>query len=136
MAKAIIGSILVVCTYLFWFGYVYVLQNDLFFYHPWIDIPFHIAGGFLLALLFGLILLIRQERVLNRITYYWIVWFAMIIGVIWEYYEYIFKLQDTRGNLLIDTIADIGNDFIGALLALGLFIVIVRYTTRKYHHEV
>lgn len=132
--RAVLGSILIVVTYLFWFAYVQVLRQDLFYFYPWIDIPFHVTGGFILTLLCVLVYLLRHselEQVKLGNLAYPSLWGMMMIGVIWEYYEYFFNLQDTRGNVAVDTLADLGNDFIGGLIALGLVYYLLQIKQRK-----
>jgi len=135
-SKALLGSLLVVITYLFWFGYVYVLQNDLFFFHPWLDIPLHITGGFILALVSLLVMLMKvpdEERgSLSSRQIFWAIYITLVVGVFWEYYEYWFKLYETNVHLTIDTLSDIGNDFIGGVLAVGAYLGISKYLAKKH----
>ena len=136
--KAIIGSALLIISYGFWFLYVYVLQNSLFYYYPWIDIPFHIGGGFVISLLIVLLVLFKHSEieVLDLSHFQFItLWGTMMIGVLWEYYEFFFKLNKVEGSIVIDTIADLINDFIGAVIGLALAYWVIRKYQRKKHNN-
>ncbi len=124
-----------VITYGFWFLYVYVLQNDLFYFHPWIDIPFHIGGGIIIALLMVLIVLFRHSDLeILTLRHFWFqaLWGTMMIGVVWEYYEYWFKLNGSAVNVTIDTLSDLLNDFIGATIGLAVGYGLVKLFERKH----
>lgn len=100
---------------------------------PQIDIPMHVMGGFAMAM-FGLA--IHQAVSTKYHTkhspawyhYAFVVGFAMLIGIAWEFHEYIldntiniwYNLPKSQPSLA-DTMKDFLNDWIGASIAFFLF---------------
>lgn len=79
----------------------------------WLDIPMHILGGLGVAMLAFSSLKYQNKE----ISFAKIILFVMIIGVLWEIYEYlmhIISLKDWNG--ILDTIKDLFDDFLGASL--------------------
>lgn len=134
--QAILGGIASGLFVLLWLGYVYVLQNDLFYFYHWLDIPLHIMGGLVISLLIGLVYLMRgdihQQDTFTFRKYFWLVWATMMIGVAWEYYEYIFKLHEVKTGVVLDTLGDLTNDLIGALLGVGIILLLIKLDKRKH----
>ena len=97
---------------------MYVMQNDLFFYHPWLDIPFHIGGGFLIGLLYYNYVLLKGKEFISANSIWFLVGLSLTIGIAWEVLELVFGLNKVFGtdDITIDTIFDLVNDVIGALL--------------------
>ena len=95
-------------------------------FYPWIDIPIHFIGGFVIAYSFVLILNFWKEKNLikinNKLIYIlFIVALVSLIAVFWEFWEYVmdyfFNYQCQFG--LWDTMLDL---FLGIL---GGFVLIV-----------
>lgn len=79
----------------------------------WLDIPMHIFGGLAFALLFISVLNLKNKKV----KFLEIVLFVMIVGILWEIYEYaihIYLGKDWNG--VLDTIKDLFDDLLGATL--------------------
>ncbi len=76
----------------------------------WLDIPMHILGGLSFALLF--ISIFNYQK--KKITFAKLVLVVMMVGILWEIYEYdvhIFFGRDWNG--IADTIKDLFDDFLG-----------------------
>jgi len=99
---------------------------------PNMDVPMHLLGGFVMALL----ALAIHHNVSNTYNtshspvwyhYLFVVGFAMLIGVAWEFHEYIldqtinvwYSLPHSQLSLA-DTMKDLMNDWIGASAAFFL----------------
>lgn len=100
---------------------LFIFFGDYFYYHlVWLDIPMHIAGGFAAALTAHLFL--RQLKI--ELKPVWLK-FALLTGftcfaaIIWEVYEFyhdlIFKENIYQVSAL-DTMADMGDGLIGAVV--------------------
>lgn len=134
--RSILGSIAVVLLVLLWVFYVYVLQNDLFYYYYWLDIPMHIIGGLILSLFISLIVVRKdtshKELQFTIKNFFWIIYWSVLIGILWEYFEHFFKLRELTNNTLVDTLTDIGNDLLGAILGIVIIILVIKLDQRKH----
>lgn len=103
----------------------------------WLDTPMHIFGGWWVGTLF-LFLIQNFEKFKNLfrdiykisleniiiVTCY--LGFVILIGVFWEYFEFFmdviilkkYSYNLAPGYILFDTLKDLGNDLVGALLLL------------------
>jgi len=95
-------------------------------YFPWIDIPMHILGGFVVAYSFTLILTFLDSKKLmkikSKLVYFFIILSSVaLITVFWEFYEFILTYFFNLGmqGTLVDTMCDL---FLGLLGAMFLFI--------------
>lgn len=100
---------------------------------PNMDVPMHLLGGFVMALLALAIhhaVSSRYHTSHSPVWYHYtfVVGFAMLVGVAWEFHEYIFdQTINVWYNLpqsqlsLADTMKDFMNDWIGASIAFFLF---------------
>src|SRR3990167_8658143 len=111
---------------------ILVAVNAYSFFAP-LDIPMHFLGGFVMAML-GMAIhqfVIKKQKIKTIPWWYYflfVVSFAMLIGVAWELYEFIF---DHTVNLwfgwfqaqlsLVDTMGDFVMDGLGAVIAFALF---------------
>ena len=102
--------------------------------HTWIDIPFHLLGGFFVAMLFSDYLKahFRPNSTLQNILI--IVGVTVFIGVIWEFMEYsggALQLKFISRYIYIgdieDTIKDLSNDTFGAIVYTLAFISRKKY---------
>lgn len=105
-----------------------VLFRHLQFTHPWVDIPLHLAGGLWIGL-FSLWLYYsdrtrfpEKDRSLHFVVTVALV-SSMTIGAAWELFEYVVNLL-TVGEFydLVDMLADLTNDAIGALSGAAFFV--------------
>lgn len=101
------------------FFYVLALYKDLFFYYWWFDIPMHFLGGFIAGLVSVYYFFIHnQSRVpTERKIFFTAIISAIIIGVVWEIFEYVTKLSFTIGDYRLDIIKDLFVDVYGAIVA-------------------
>lgn len=116
---------------------------DLYDRMSWLDIPMHFFGGYVIALLglalFGWILDrldIKPKRLVSGkyegfavarflLEAVFIIGFVMIVGVAWEWYEFVFdqlrlafSLHIAQAQMgLADTMDDLVNDTLGAITA-------------------
>lgn len=113
----------------------------------WLDIPMHFAGGFgmgylALAIWQTTVSKISFRKSLNkpwRILIYLgiILGFVALVGIAWEWYEFIFDSYASQVSLeyrpaqmsLTDTMADLFLDLLGGVLAFTLYAA--RGTWRK-----
>ena len=100
--------------------WLFALYYNLFFLIWWFDIPLHFLGG-VWACLFVRYVYVRCGLELqgngNKIALFvFFVSSVMLIGVAWEFYEFIF---DNMGSLS-DTMADLFLDLAGATAAAAI----------------
>jgi len=133
LRKAVAGTFLIFFAYVFWLAFIYVMQNDLFFYHPWLDIPFHLGGGFLIGLFYYNITLRTGADITSTAGAFFLLGLSLVIGVAWEVLELLFGLNKVFGteNVMVDTIMDLINDGIGAMLVSILVAVFNRPLTNR-----
>ena len=128
---AIVGGITIVLLYVLFLSYVLILQRDLFYFYGWLDIPMHWLGGFVIALGVAMVEYFRQGDTHQPKFYYYQIWWALFLGVAWEYYEFFTKSHEPSNSLVIDTIADLVNDGVGAFLAV-LLILFINHKTERH----
>lgn len=97
---------------------------------PNIDIPMHVMGGFAIAML-GFAFFqkgIGKQKLPKWFVYLFIVGFVMLIGVFWEFHEWILDrtIHASRHlsfsqSSIDDTMKDLLDDFIGASVAFFTF---------------
>lgn len=105
---------------------------------PWFDVPMHFFGGYVIAIL-GIALFswllqfveIRTKQAGTSKMYVmllegiFVIGFVMIIGVAWEWYEFLFdqfavrflNVAELAQVSLADTMHDLFNDTVGAIAA-------------------
>lgn len=101
----------------------------LYFYIWWLDIPMHIVGGawvalFALASYYASLRITESEREHSVV---FVVAFAiactLTVGLFWEVYEFgVDHAVGDSGAGLLDTLQDLFNDLIGAILASWMFV--------------
>jgi hypothetical protein len=110
----------VLTAVLYWFG----LERFFFWYYPWFDTPLHLVGGLTIGL-WGASLAWRRGYSRYR-AFIFILLLALAIGLTWELFEYVYGLTAEEGNYWSDTLGDLGNDVIGALVPWVLYSIIFR----------
>jgi succinate dehydrogenase hydrophobic anchor subunit len=100
----------------------------LYFYLWWLDIPMHVLGGLWVAL-FALAWYYRspypkQKESSPLFVMMFAVAVTMVVGVGWELFELSAQTFIERADVhdLADTLGDLVNDFIGAVLAISVFV--------------
>ena len=105
---------------LYWIG----LDRFYFWYYPWFDIVLHLVGG--LTIGFWGAALASRRQFPPRLAAGCIVILAVLIGVLWESFEYISGLTVGKPDYWFDTMTDLGNGFVGASLVVLFYSVIAR----------
>jgi len=111
------------------FGWYYALS--------WLDIPMHILGGAWLGLIFYYIFRIRKPELGAKNNWSFFVFglgFVMLVGVVWEFYEFFFDvfifkkypLMASPPDVHFDTMLDLLDDIIGAAVGLGITTVLFK----------
>ncbi len=107
--------------------------------HKWIDIPMHFGGG----LAIGTLALAAWEAIIKQVEFnksvgpkikmltyaLGILGLVALVGIAWEWYEFIYDSYASQVSLVYrpaqmglgDTMADLGFDLLGGLLAFVLF---------------
>lgn len=93
----------------------FIFEPANFFYEfPWLDIPMHILGGYLIGILL-VSLSIYNKTFINKQFFFWVLFIVMVA---WEVYEY------KRGAVLydklfdyVDTLKDVVFGYLGAYIA-------------------
>lgn len=102
----------------------YADVHTLYFTYKWLDIPMHLFGGFVVALL-GVCLYILYKKKIDKV-FFWvlILLFVLVIGSFWEIFELsmsvMYHMQTMNLTNIYDTISDLINDTIGGVAALYL----------------
>lgn len=120
---------IVAFIFLILFVQVVATYWHLYFYIWWFDIPMHISGGAWVAL-FGLASYYASLRITETTREHsavFVIAFAvaltLTIGLMWEIYEFgVDHAVGDSGIGLADTLKDLTDDLIGALLAAWVFI--------------
>ncbi len=96
----------------------FTLKYHLFYISPLLDIPSHLLGGFVVALVIALVAFNsfkeRKDVHLNFLLFFG----ALAVGILWEIFEVKFNISypEKRGYRL-DTISDLVCDIVGAFVA-------------------
>ncbi len=111
------------------------LASALYWYDAiwWFDMGMHALGGVFVALLGGS-LVVRQLRVLTgRESLIVILLLVFIIGLGWEYYEYIvqYYVKGVQLAHVSDSISDLICDMIGGSVG-ALFVILLK---KRYNHS-
>ena len=107
-------GIMLVIAWLYWLG----ITESYFWLYWWYDIPLHLLGGLVIGL-WGCA--VAAKRNLNpRQTLILVLMLVIVGGVAWEVFEHIAGL--TRdGGYWFDTIKDLFDDLVGALVPLIMY---------------
>lgn len=107
------------------------LANFWYWKFLWLDSVMHFLGGFWLAMVF--IFLISKFEIKLPIFFNFIfgISFAALIGILWEFYEFLCDIFLKKGQILqlgaADTISDLFFDILGAMI----FLIIYRFMENK-----
>lgn len=99
----------------------------LYFYYRWLDIPMHLLGGFWVGLttlaIYYFSKFIPTKKYDTSSIFAISIGAALVIGVGWEAFEWgVDQITGLKHLDMIDTLSDIGNDVIGAVVAGVIFI--------------
>lgn len=95
------------------------LKYTLYFEFPWLDIPMHLLGGAIIALIF-LLLHVYIPQLSRYSGFFPALMFVLLVGLLWELFEIYIGIPLIEGNFELDMIADLINDLIGG--AMGYFV--------------
>lgn len=102
------------------------LKFYLYWTHKWVDIPMHIFGGALVSLIGLWVIYFSPFRKFflgnSKKVYITSVLIAFIVGFLWEVFELRFGLISYSFIERVDSIKDLFDDIIGALIAGWYFI--------------
>ncbi len=125
-----IGFVLILLLITFVIAMGPVAKVDGFNVFPWLDIPFHIWGGFLLGILGLRIILIYElwsgnqlakRRGMDKAYRFclYITAFVFFFGLVWEAWEFYMYISHRWAEWggLVDTCKDLFDDIVGAVLA-------------------
>lgn len=126
-----IGFVLISLLVTFLIAMGPIAKVDGFNVFPWLDIPFHIWGGFLLGLLALRLILIFEIYTDNKIAkrksmdkmYRFCIYmtaFVFFFGLVWEAWEFYMYMSHRWSDWggITDTVKDLFNDIVGGVLAL------------------
>jgi hypothetical protein len=89
----------------------YALELYWYWTYWWLDIVMHTAGGIVIGLLVATYVSPRASRVILL---------TMLIGVLWEVFEYVLGISRLEPHFQVDTGIDLTMDCVGACLAYGM----------------
>lgn len=114
------------------FFHAFAIINYWYWTFPWLDIPMHFFGGFLVAMVF---FWLRQKTQINAnntsilLIIISCLSFVALIGIFWEFLEFFYDVfissKGYRGYMQLsaaDTIADLFFDLIGGSTLLGIYL--------------
>lgn len=102
--------------------------------YTWIDIPMHFIGGVWVALFFFWIFKKRNDVHLETIPGWLsaaiVVGFVLLLGVLWEFFEFSFDILVAQKGLaafaqqgITDTLGDLAMDLVGGVACWGVWYV-------------
>lgn len=86
------------------------LENYWYWLYWWLDIAMHTAGGLVIGLIATLFVTRWSHLILA----------VLVIGVLWEVFEYVIGISLVEPNFALDTSLDLLFDVIGGLIAWGI----------------
>ena len=100
----------------------YADTNTLYFTYKWLDIPMHLFGGLVTAFLGVCLYNLYPKKIEKNLFGILILLFVLTIGSFWEIFELstsvLYHVQTMNVTSICDTISDLINDTIGAVVAL------------------
>ena len=88
----------------------YALINFWYWTYPWLDSVMHFFGGVVISLIASAYLGISWRVIVITI----------VIGVLWEVYEFMIGISRTELRFVLDTEIDLSMDVTGALVVYGM----------------
>ncbi len=95
----------------------YALLNYWYWEYWWLDILMHFFGGLLIAL--------GASLALQRWAH--IILAVLVIGVLWEVFEYVIGISIREPNFVLDSSLDLFADIVGGFVACGIIHVCRRF---------
>lgn len=119
----------------FLFLHIFATFYHLYWLFPWLDIPMHFIGGFLLAMIYFWIN--ARVEILNPkfnklpkwiVNLVFTLSFVILIGMFWEFYEFLHDFYFLTGGKInvfqtsfADTMKDLFFDLVGGTSAFVIF---------------
>lgn len=100
------------------------LMLSLYWVYPWLDIPMHALGGVTVALGYQSRFILSRYKHKLSFGFLATVGFVMLIGVLWEVYEFI--VGPLLPGYLLDTLTDLVMDFLGGVLGYIVARAVIR----------
>ncbi len=120
MQKKSFSILILVFIYLIFILDIIANQYFLYWYFWWFDMLMHFLGGFWVALLTYYIFFLSSYFkniskkfsifILSLVT-------VLVVGVLWEVFEYIMSVSTQQSNYILDTNLDLLMDILGWLIA-------------------
>lgn len=88
----------------------YALLYYWYWTYPWLDTVMHFSGGVVITLIAAAYVGVTIRAVL----------ITLVIGVLWEAYEFAIGLSSAEPKFVGDTVTDLAMDIVGALGAYGM----------------
>jgi len=100
------------------------LWSDIFIRYPWMDIPFHLAGGASVAASAAVMLgyLIKNRHLLKLPAAFFVLFIVGVVAIIaigWEFFEYSLQMlfPSDMAMTLSDTLGDLAVGLLGGAVA-------------------
>jgi hypothetical protein len=116
-ALALLFAVLTAGAY--WWG----VRESLFWIYPWYDIMLHILGGLVMGS--WAIAVVERLGMRSFDALKLILGIVLAGALLWEVFEYIVGFNSGEGYVA-DTLADITNGLLGALLVSGVYLYVIR----------
>jgi hypothetical protein len=102
---------------------VHTLAIRFFLYwkYTWFDIPMHILGGICIALGISILPFFKIQLSPRYTTIILYIIVALVVGILWEIFEFTFGISVYDETFVADTISDLFMDVVGG--AIGYSIV-------------
>ncbi len=123
-------SVLAVSAAIVGLGHLLALRDSLYWRYSWFDMPIHFFGGVVVALTFFFLVRFFTRHSLYLRTgrlYTWGAFLAsLIIGLMWEVFEWRAGLTVLNERTAVDTSGDIFMNVAGAIFALLIYKLIYK----------
>ncbi len=120
MQKKPFSIIVLVLIYLIFILDMIAGQYSLYWRFWWFDIVMHFLGGFFIALLSYYVFFLSGYfiKISKKFSVFVVsLIFVLVIGVLWEVFEYVIKVSTAQSNYILDTNLDLLMDTLGWLVA-------------------
>ena len=120
MQKKSFSIRLLALIYLIFILDIFANQYFLYWRFWWFDIVMHFLGGFFIALLSYYIFFLSGYfiKISKKFSVFVVsLTFVLVVGVLWEVFEYVIKVSTAQSNYILDTNLDLLMDTLGWLVA-------------------
>lgn len=101
---------------------VHTVSINFFLYwkYVWLDIPMHVLGGVACALGYATLPFFGVKFSEVHTSLFWFLSFTLLIGLVWEVFEYCAGVSRIETDFIFDTAFDFGMDAVGGILGYVL----------------